>query len=152
MSSLADDTTSGSETSSTGASTTGRQARPRRRPSVSARQVAHGAKVGSDAIRSRVASVVWIAFVVLAVIIALGALLIALDPVNERNTAVQWLTDSAQNIANLVVPFGGPHGGVFDFAKKSGSPDQVKNVLVNWGIAAVVYLVVGRIADRIIRP
>ncbi len=29
---------------------------------------------------------------------------------------------------------------------------MVKSVLVNWGIAALVYLVAGKVIDRVIRP
>ena len=39
--------------------------------------------------------------------------------------------------------------GIFEF---EGENAQVRNALVNWGIGAVVYLVVGRVLDRIVRP
>ncbi|MDQ4007906.1 MAG: hypothetical protein M3211_07430 [Actinomycetota bacterium] len=146
MSSVADETTSGKETAPEAES--GGKASRRRRPSVSAKKVAHGAKVGSDAIRSRVASIVWLIAVICAAVLALGALLVALDA-NARNSVVQWITDTAGVLSG---PFGDAEGGVFNFEKKNGSADTVKNALVNWGIAAVAYLVVGRVADRIIRP
>ena len=34
----------------------------------------------------------------------------------------------------------------------TGENAEVKNALFNWGLGAVVYLVVGRILDRLIRP
>jgi hypothetical protein len=143
MASVADDTTPGKETSSSTESGVGNKPRrPRRRPQVSARQVAHGAKVGSDAIRSRVASVVWIAAVLCAVVLALGALLFALGA-EKDNAVVQWVTNLAEVLAG---PAGGPHDGIFDFG------GSAKNALANWGMAAAFYLIVGRVADRIIRP
>ena len=126
----------------------GKDKRARRAPKVSAKEVAHGAKVGSDAIRNRVASIVWIIAVVCAVILILAALAVALGA-QPNNPMVEWLGHAAKTLAG---PFGGLHHGVFEFKTKSGADDTIKNALVNWGLAAVVYLVVGRIAARIIRP
>jgi hypothetical protein len=141
MSAVTDDTTSGKQTEHE----EGNAKKPRRRPRVSARKVAHGAKVGSDAIRSRIASVVWIIAVVFAVILALAAVLVALDPANEQNAVVEWLTNTASVLAG---PAGDQNGGIFDF----GRNEEAKNALANWGIAALFYLIVGRVLDRIIRP
>jgi hypothetical protein len=74
--------------------------------------------------RTLVAQVVWLIAVVCAILLALGALLIALDYFDRK-------------------------AGIFDF---TGQGAEVKNALVNWGLGAVVWLVVGRILDRIIRP
>jgi hypothetical protein len=147
MSSVADGTTSGSKVPRD-ADENGKADRPRRRPRVSAKQVAHGAKVGSDAIRSRVASIVWIVAVICGVILVLAALAVALGA-QPNNPIVQWLSSAANVLAG---PFGGLHHGVFEFKTKSGADDTVKNALINWGLAAVVYLVLGRIISRLIRP
>jgi phage FluMu gp28-like protein len=141
MSAVTDDTASGKPTSAEDGDGT----KSRRRPRVSARKVAHGAKVGTDAVRSRIASVVWIVAVVFAVILALAAVLVALGPANEQNTVVEWLTSTASVLAG---PAGDQTGGIFDF----GRNEEAKNALANWGIAAIFYLVVGRLLDRIIRP
>lgn len=150
MSSVADETTSGNEATPKAADEGGtKTGPPRRRPRVSARQVAHGAKVGSDAIRSRIASIVWIVAVVCAVVLALAAVLIALqDNVKAGNPIVEWLTNASNVLAG---PFGDVNrnafnGGVFDLASTP------KEALANWGVAAVVYLIVGRVLDRLIRP
>lgn len=146
MSSVADDTTSGKGTTPKDAGETGDgSGRTRRRPRVSAKKVAHGAKVGTDLIRSRIASVVWLVAVVCAAILALAAVLIALDPANEQNSVVQWLTGTADVLAG---PAGGADGGIFDF----GRNEEAKNALANWGVAALFYLVAGRLLDRVIRP
>jgi hypothetical protein len=39
--------------------------------------------------------------------------------------------------------------GIFTF---HGGDAATKNALANWGLAAVAYLVVGRILERVIRP
>ena len=143
MSSVADETTSGRETPE---AEPGGKASRRRRPTVSAKQVAHGATVGSDAIRSRVASIVWLLAVACAAILAIGALMIALGA-QADNAIVEWFTGAADFLAG---PAGNENRGIFDFG--GGDSGETKNALVNWGIAAVAYLVVGRVLDRIIRP
>lgn len=158
MSSVADETTSGSTAPKESDSKTprdteengGKAGRPRRRPRVSARQVAHGAKVGSDAVRARVASIVWIVAVVCGVVLALGAILAALhDYVNPGNLIVETI----RGIGNVIAgPFGDINdagrfrGGVFDLGSAS------KDALANWGAAALVYFIAGRIVSRVIHP
>jgi hypothetical protein len=146
MSSVTDDTTSGKEITPDEGEAGTKSRRPRRRPRVSAKQVAHGAKVGSDAIRSRIASVVWLVAVLFAAVLALAAILVALDPVDKQNSVVEWLTGAADVLAG---PAGNESGGIFTFESANA---QAKNALANWGIAAVFYLVVGRVLERIIRP
>lgn len=102
-------------------------------------------KAGSDAIRSRIASVVWLVAVVCALILAIGALLTAMNAANQDNGIVAFITDTADALA-------GPLGSLFDFDDKDKDAARTKNTLVNWGIAAVIYLVVGKVLDRIIRP
>ncbi len=94
---------------------------------------------GTSQVRTRVASVVWLVAVVCALFLAVGALLVALR-MNEENTLVAFVLDGA-NLLDL---------GVFkDF---DGKDAAVKEALTNWGIAAVIYLVIGKILDRVIRP
>jgi hypothetical protein len=102
-------------------------------------------KARSDAVRSKIATVVWLAAVVCALFLAVGALLIALGA-NEDNSIVVFINSTAEKLDG---PFS-LKNGIFTF---SGNHDgEVKSALTNWGIAAVVYLVIGKILDRIIRP
>ncbi|MGH3506496.1 MAG: hypothetical protein ACRDO2_04750 [Nocardioidaceae bacterium] len=105
-------------------------------------------KAGSNAVRNRIASIVWLLAVIAAVILATGALLIALDA-NQDNAIVDWVLDAAHAID-------GPFWKVFEFTEENASgqvvTDETKEVLVNWGLAAIAYLVAGRILDRVIRP
>ena len=106
-------------------------------------------RAGSDQARNRIAWVVWLSAVLAAVVLAMGALLVALDA-SQKNVIVE----AVLNLANKI---DGPFWKVFDFYRenKQGArtgPDSVKNHLVNWGLAAVAYLIGGRITDQVIRP
>jgi hypothetical protein len=102
-------------------------------------------KAGTDAVRSKVATVVWLAAVVCALFLAIGALLIALKA-NEQNSIVQFILEGAEYLDG---PFSLDEG-IFTFTDDEDG--RVKSALTNWGIAAVVYLVIGKILDRVIRP
>jgi hypothetical protein len=103
------------------------------------------AKAGADYVRLRIAQVVWLACVLAALILAGGALLIALDA-NLKNDLVKFVLDTADQL-DL---------GVFDreegIKQFSGKNADVKDALLNWGLAAIAWLIAGRIVDRIIRP
>jgi hypothetical protein len=89
--------------------------------------------------RNVVASIVWLVAVLCAAILAVGALFTALSQTNESNEIVQWVLARGEALV-------GPFGDLFKL-------ETAKNtVLVNWGVAAVAYLVVGKIAERLIRP
>ncbi len=101
----------------------------------------------SDIVRSRIASVVWLVAVLAAIVLSVGALLIALDA-NRDNAAVSLVLDVARWID-------GPFWKLLAFSHREHGkvvPDDAKEHLVNWGLAAIAYLFAGRIVDRIIRP
>ena len=106
----------------------------RRRPtagSVSAR---------AHAVRHRLASVVWLVAVLCALVLAMGALVVALR-MNQENNLVRFILDTAE---------------VLDFGElktfEGGKDAETRSALVNWGVPAVVYLVMGKILDHTIRP
>ncbi len=106
-------------------------------------------KAGADLVRSRLASFVWLVAVLAAIVLSVGALLIALKA-NQDNTLVSGVLDVANRID-------GPFWRIFEFYQDKKGPgqgphDAVKEHLVNWGLAAVAYLIAGRILDRVIRP
>lgn len=99
----------------------------------------------SSKVRTWLAQVVWIAAVVCALFLAVGALLIALDA-NADNALVKFVLD----VADLVdLDVFSRDNGIFKF---DGNDAATKNALANWGLGAIAYLVVGRILERIIRP
>lgn len=99
-------------------------------------------------VRSGIATAVWVLAVVAALILAAGALVIALD-FNPDNEIVKFFSETADRINVL--------GELKSFEASGGGAGArqdalVKTVLVNWGICAIVYLVVGKILDKVIRP
>lgn len=98
-------------------------------------------------LRTRVAQIVWLFFVVAAVFLAVGALCIALG-FQKDNPLVEFFLAGA-NFFDLDVFSREKGEGIKSF---SGSNADVKNALFNWGIGAIVYLIVGRIVVKIIQP
>jgi hypothetical protein len=98
-----------------------------------------------DRLRKVLAQVVWLLFLLAALFLAVGALLVALDA-NGSNDLVKFVLEGADRVDLGVFS---RDNGVMEF---TGSNADTKNALVNWGLGAVVWLVVGRILERIIRP
>jgi hypothetical protein len=98
-----------------------------------------------NTVRGYVATAVWILAVLAAVILAVGALMITLD-FNQKNGLVDFFITTADNIDFGLFKEFKPGKG------ETAADVATKNALVNWGIAAVIYLVVGKVLERIIRP
>lgn len=98
-----------------------------------------------DEARNKAAQIGRIFATVVAIILALGAILVAFqNNVNNANGLVRFILD----VAGI---FDGPlsrTNGLFVFR---GDNAVVKSALVNWGLAAVVWLLIGRVWDRIVR-
>lgn len=94
---------------------------------------------GGAKVRTKLASAVWLLAVVCALFLAVGALLVALR-MNPDNPLVAFVRDGAE-----LLDFG-------SFKEFEGKNAEVKEHLVDWGIAAVIYLVAGKVLDRVIRP
>jgi hypothetical protein len=95
--------------------------------------------------RTTLAQVLWLLFVLAALFLAVGALLIALNA-NRDNDLVHFVLQGADRVDLGVFS---RKDGIKQFG---GSNADTKNALFNWGIGAVVWLVVGRIIDRIVKP
>ncbi|WP_193612651.1 hypothetical protein [Nocardioides lijunqiniae] len=95
--------------------------------------------------RLTVARVLWALFVLAASVLAVAALLIAVDA-ERSNPLVELVLDLADGV-DL---------GVFDLdnpiKRFTGENGETTTALFNYGIGAVVYLVVGRVVDRLVRP
>ena len=96
-------------------------------------------------VRVQVARVLWLVCALAALFLAIGALMIAVDA-NPHNALVQFVLDTADK---LDVGVFSRTDGIKHF---TGHDAATKNALVNWGLAAVAWLVVGRILDRVVRP
>jgi hypothetical protein len=112
------------------------------------RERAAARKASTDRVRTRVAQVVWIVSVVFALVLALGALCVALRA-NPDNALVSFLLKSADKLDFGV--FSRTKDGVYHAVGNTHAA-HTKNAIVNWGLAAVVWLVGGQIVSRIIKP
>jgi hypothetical protein len=86
--------------------------------------------------RAAIARLVTLVAAAVAAIIVVGILLVVLGA-NESNSLVKALMDAARWLA-------GPFRNLFTF------DNHKTTIAVNWGIAAVVYLAVGRLIARVI--
>jgi hypothetical protein len=127
---VADETTETPET----------EQKPRRGAAAAAK-----AKAGVDLVRLRLAQLVWLVCVLAALVLAIGALLVALKA-NTDNDLVDWVLKAADRLDLSVFD---RDNGIKDFTGKNA---EIKEALLNWGLAALVWLIGGRIVDRIIRP
>jgi hypothetical protein len=96
-------------------------------------------------IRVRLAQVVWALFAIAALFLAVGALLIAVNA-NRDNALVRFVLDTANT---LDLGIFSRSNGIKHF---TGDNSDVKNALLNWGLGAVAWLVLGRILERMLRP
>jgi hypothetical protein len=143
----------GKVTGSGGGNATATAAKPVARPATSSaktpRREKEGPGKGETAlsavafavgrIRNQIASLVWLVAVLAAAVLALGALFTALDQANQSNEIVAWVVARGHELV-------GPFKDLFRL-------ETAKNtLLVNWGIAALVYLIAGKIVERFVRP
>jgi hypothetical protein len=99
-------------------------------------------------VRVRAAQVIWIICVIAALFLAAGALCVALKA-NGANSLVKFIEDTADKLDFGVFERG--KNGVAHF-KGHSQAALTKNALVNWGLAALVWLVGGKIVERIVKP
>ena len=96
-------------------------------------------------IRAKVAQLLWLVCALAALLLAVGALLVALDA-NQKNDLVDFVLRAADYVDLGVFS---REDGIKRFR---GQGADVKNALVNWGLGAIAWLVIGRLLDRIIKP
>lgn len=96
-------------------------------------------------VRACAAQVLWWACAACALVLVLGVLLVALT----ADTSLAWV--SALREAADVVGFGvfSPGGGAMSFAGEYG---RVHAALANGAAGALAYLLVGWLAQRLVRP
>lgn len=91
---------------------------------------------GAAVARASIARFVILATGVVAAVLVLGIVLVVLEA-NRSNDIVQVVRDAAQFLA-------GPFDGLFTLERNK------VEVAVNWGIAAVVWLLLGRLVARLL--
>jgi hypothetical protein len=108
----------------------------RRRPADGgggAGAVAAGAAVG---VANLIARIVWLVAALVAIVIAIGIAFVVLKA-NMGNSIVSAIHDAAKFLA-------GPFDGIFK------PHDHKLAIAINWGLAAAVYLLVGRLVARLL--
>ncbi|MGH3413151.1 MAG: hypothetical protein ACRDPH_08755 [Marmoricola sp.] len=99
------------------------------------------------AVRTKVAALVKVICGVLAVLLAIGALLVVLEKyISSGNNLVQLIWDIDKAIDG---PFARDGSGVFAF---HGHNAVKFDAVVNWGIAAVIYLLIGVALNKLLMP
>ena len=91
----------------------------------------------AGAILGLIARVIGAIAVIIFFILAIGILLLLLDA-NQGNAVVKAVTGAARWLA-------GPFNGLFTVG------DSTTSTAVNWGIAAVVYLIIGALIAGVLR-
>ncbi|MEW1954070.1 hypothetical protein [Terrabacter sp. NPDC080008] len=122
-------------------------AKARRSPDLraGARRAASLTGAGIRRLRTMVGEVVWIICLLAAAALLLGTALVVVGA-NTHNALVQGVLHAA-DWADLGVF--SRSAGIKQF---TGDGAATKNALMNWGLGAVAWLVVGRIARRILTP
>ena len=110
-----------------------------------ARRAASLTGAGIRRVRTLLGDIVWFGCLLAATALLLGAVLVVLDA-NTRNALVAAVLRAA-DWADLDVF--SRTAGIKQF---TGDGAVVKNTVTNWGLGAVAWLVVGRVARRILTP
>jgi hypothetical protein len=114
-------------------------AKPAVKSAPAGKQALSSVGTGVRQVRNLLASLIWLIAVLAAAMLAVGALFTALDQTNQSNEIVRWVLERGHDLV-------GPFKDLFRL-------ETAKNtLLVNWGIAALVYLIAGKILERFIRP
>lgn len=95
--------------------------------------------------RAVLALLIWLLCVAAALVLALGVLYVVLE-VDRSTPATEALLRAADW---LDLGLFDRASGVFEL---TGDKAVAKNALANWGAAAVIWLILGRLLDRLIRP
>ncbi|MFC3806363.1 hypothetical protein [Terrabacter sp. MAHUQ-38] len=110
-----------------------------------ARRAASLTRTGVARVRTVLGELVWLACLLAATALLLGAVLVVLEA-NTSNALVEAVLRAA-DWADLGVF--SRDAGVKQF---TGEGAVVRNAVVNWGLGALAWLVAGRIARRILTP
>lgn len=99
-------------------------------------------------VRTIIAQVLWVVSALFALILAVAVLLIAVDA-NAKNELVRWVIARADNVDLGFFDLSNP---IKDWDDKKGEIDDVKTALFNYGIAAIVWLGIGKLLERVVKP
>jgi hypothetical protein len=144
-----DTTTQGDDAAAASSTTTTARRKPwqgRGAPGGPGGSGGHGTDVAK--VRKVVAQVVWGVCALFALILAVAVLLIALDA-NPGNDLVRWVIARADNVDLGFFDLSNP---IKDFDDKKSEVQDVKTALFNYGIAAIVWLGIGKLLEKVVKP
>lgn len=104
--------------------------------------------VDSKKVRTTIARIVWAVCVFFALVLAAEVLLIAIEA-NESNDLVMFIRETADKVDLGLFDLSDP---IKDFNEKVPNFSDTGTALFNYGLAAIAWLVIGRVADSVIRP
>ena len=99
-------------------------------------------------VRTLAAKIFWAVCVFFALVLAAEVLLIAIEA-NEQNELVMFLRETADKVDLGLFDLSSP---IKDFNEKVPNFSDTGTALFNYGLAAIAWLVIGRIGDAVIRP
>ena len=102
----------------------------------------------ADKVRTIVSRVVWLIFVLCALALAVAALLYAVKA-NDKNNLVNLVYNVADGVD---LGFFGLDNPIKEFTDKDPADALRKTALFNYGIGAILYLIMGRIVEKLIHP
>jgi hypothetical protein len=105
-------------------------------------------RLDADKVRTVLARVVWLIFVLCALSLAVAALLFAVTA-NDKNSLVKLFYDIADTVDLGFFDLENP---IKEFTDKNREDAETKTALFNYGIGAILYLIVGRIVEKLIHP
>lgn len=99
-------------------------------------------------VRTTAAKIVWAICVFFALVLAGEVLLIAIQA-NETNDLVMFMRETADKVDLGLFDLSDP---IKDFNEKVPNFSDTGTALFNYGLAAIAWLVIGKVADSVIRP
>ena len=99
-------------------------------------------------IRTTAARIFWGVCVFFALVLAAEVLLIAIEA-NEQNDLVMFVRETADKVDLGLFDLSSP---IKDFNEKVPNFSDTGTALFNYGLAAIAWLVIGRVPDSVIRP
>lgn len=104
--------------------------------------------IDTKTVRTTAAKIVWAVCVFFALVLAGEVLLIAIEA-NRENDLVVFMRETADKIDLGLFDLDSP---IKDFNEKVQNTADTGTALFNYGLAAIAWLVIGRVADSVIRP
>lgn len=99
-------------------------------------------------VRTLIAKGFWAVCVFFALVLAGEVLLIAIEA-NEQNDLVMFMRETADKVDLGLFDLSSP---IKDFNEKVPNFSDTGTALFNYGLAAIAWLVIGKIGDAVIRP